>query len=176
MTNKQTGVLRKPDEAELQTLIDLATADYIDNVDGFDEFLRTDEKTGRAIGGFRKGSYIRLQVPSGDSILTMALENLAKGYEVHPEGTLQSVGVMWTVALYKPQAERDEDLRVIREQVTAAYEATIKAENDAVIAKVVAQRIAEEERKDAAAVAKHRGTRHAAIENEVLSALSGAKQ
>lgn len=175
MTNKQSGVLRQPDEQELHALVDIATTEYVDSVQGIDEYFRTDANTGRAIAGERTGARVLVLATSAFDILPQYVDHFSRGYTLHPEGTQAGPGATFTISLWKPEADQKADLAKIHAQVEADYLASIAADNKVIIDRVVAQRVAAEEAKERAVAEKKRGTRYAALEQEVKLAL-GAKQ
>lgn len=169
------SVLHVFDKDELQALIDQATFDYTNSLEGYDAYFKTDAKTGMPIGGFRTGAYIHAVVTNAFDLIPVYLDHIDRGYTLHPEGTQAGPGASFTIAFWKSEAEQQADLAAIHAQVESDYNAEIAAQNKLIVDRVVAQRVAAEEKKEAAALEKKRGTRYAALEKEVISALRGDK-
>lgn len=172
----QTTVLRKFNKTELAALKEAAKAKYMNTQHGYDAYAFTDPKTQRAIAGHVDGAYIPVLVVYPTEILKVYREKLAEGFTLHELEIIPFHGQSMNIYFYRPQAQLDADLEKIYQKVTEDYNATIEAENDAVIEREVQLQVANAARLKAVQLAEEAEAETNRVRKEVEQALGATRK
>ena len=169
LSAKPKLAIRKSDKDELQSLIESEKVAYVNRVSGHTEDYNSPmDANGRWARAYLHGA-IEVTVESSLVIAMSKLKGLiADGHDIvitnshYPSTDSHGVTTIYTL---KPVAQQQEELKLVVEQVTKAYAASIEAHNDKVFlqqaellkaeeARVADQLRVEDEAREAAAFEK----------------------
>jgi hypothetical protein len=160
-------MIKTVDQKELKARIEIAQAGYKDKKAGIDFFAETDPVSGRPIAKHAEGGTVVFQCSTPLDILPTYLDQIEKGFQVHPLSVVQIDHARFDIYFYQPQSVIAAALDKISVDVTAEYNKEVDAHNAAFIESEVQAQLSIEARRRERELAEAAAKRRAEIEAEV---------
>lgn len=123
-------MLKAVDQKELQARIESAQAGYRDRKAGLDMNAATDPVSGRAVPKQVDGGTVVFFCPHPLDILPTYLEQVHKGYQIHPLSVVQIDHSRFDIYFFKPEPVIKVALEQIAQDVIAQYHEEIAVHNE----------------------------------------------
>ncbi|KAA8552166.1 hypothetical protein [Pseudomonas marginalis] len=160
-------MLKQPDSVELQARIESAQAGYRDRKSGLDMNAGTDPVTGRAVPKQVDGGTVVFFCPHPLDILPTYLEQVHKGYQIHPLSVVQIDHSRFDIYFFKPESDIKAALEQIAQDVTVQYYAEVEQHNELFIQAQVDAQLKVDRAREERDLAKAEAERRAAVEKQI---------